>query len=516
MKANKYYKSRAAISLSLCLFAQNVYANKCEDAVSASSVLKGVGETSNTEIIHSGVMRYQFSFPINSQRKKIEIKFHYNINGIRLTSSLLSPSYISNVLKSVLDEMPEKLLSQVNRITINIIIVDPSQLQGGDYESLPHNGIIQFNPFRKDEVSTTSLKWEETRHFPVAGEMTLKIPISQYMFLNRNWSNVFSDLLADFIRNQIQHKLGHIIAYQRYGRLTPDQEWHNALLSDQRSVSEYGNINMAEDFAESIRLYLRTNAGLGYPETAKNYAHRFRILDEIMGIDFAQRRQISERNHLSEEQNREIDSLFKELGIDKDIYYIKDVVHGIPFENIEGHEELSRQLEEAERDSEEMRKMYVSLNSVDRDEIRRDLLKPSNNVATLTRLLAYKALALHRNEPLDFTSINASSTRELLILLIRFLIMQVFTDNTPQFIINTIHSLDTLSIFDIKDRFRILEYAIDTLEGKQKRGFLNDLNSEFEQAIHRRQSFNKELRETAHSIWKQKQELHSEVQNRID
>ena len=320
MKINKFYNFLVFItvmSLSFYLLTQKLYAgetdelngsDECGDVLSvvealSPPALKKVG-ASNSEIVAApmsnvpGVMKGIFSFLVNEQKQEIEIE--YKLDGD------IDKRFLSRVnfgfLGKVLDEMPAGPLSKVSKITV-VITKDP--------EILIHS-VRAFEITRPTSERKEILQLEETYYNPVAGDITLVIPYvfnmpplrdvllsfrraSSFLSFRRASSFYFSVLRLYLIGN-MQHKLGHVMAYHEYGRFEPDQEWHDAILADNRSVSKYGDKNPEEDFAEAMAVYLLTNAGLAHPDIVRQYAHRFEILDEIVGVSSFQRRIIAEGN----------------------------------------------------------------------------------------------------------------------------------------------------------------------------------------------------------------------------
>ena len=81
------------------------------------------------------------------------------------------------------------------------------------------------------------------------------------------------------------HELGHLVAVRHFGELDPGAEWSKAISKDNFIISNYGNSSRAEDFAESLALYIHTDGGVTDVEILEKLAHRFEILDGIMDID---------------------------------------------------------------------------------------------------------------------------------------------------------------------------------------------------------------------------------------
>lgn len=88
--------------------------------------------------------------------------------------------------------------------------------------------------------------------------------------------------LSDYV---MVHEFGHIFAHLKYGTHTPDSLWEEAMELDKYSVSSYANTNLAEDFAETVRVYFEVEKnGLKDPKW-KFYSHRFAELDRLFHND---------------------------------------------------------------------------------------------------------------------------------------------------------------------------------------------------------------------------------------
>ena len=487
MKVNKYYKFLVfitVISLSFCLFIQKLYAETSEAGacggalISVPLVLKPVGASNNTEMIETstivpGLMRGTFSFPLNQQKREIEIEYKFNgVDDERLLSRVGF-----QFLKEILDEMPAKFLSKVNRVTF--LITEEEQL-------IMNEEILKF--IEEEGRFKEQLELEEADYNPESNEITLVIPYHYSKYGDHFVDDVISmyvDSLYDHLIHRMQHKLGHVMAYHRYGQFTPDQEWQDAILRDNESVSTHGDTNMAEDFANTMALYLRTNAGLNRPEITRNYTHRFKILDEeVVGITSSERQRITERNRVLEERILEINGLLELLGI----------------VNSEG-----RMYEDKDQ------YMDMGIYEVSLKDMRADLLDNEIKIK-MVRKLAEKAFALHRNEPLDFTSLNTSSVRgwheerlprqenldftserEKLIRRLVWPGLLFIEDeaNIPQFITETIDLLDTLSTSEIERRLYIFNETLKAIEHDMEQ--MEDLDDEepyiiFERAFREVQS----------------------------
>ena len=461
MKVNRY-KSLVfitVISLNFYLSVKNAHAvdetNECGDILlDVPSVLKPVGLSNDTEIIETstidtpGVIKGIFSFPISAERKK-QIEIEYKVGDID------NMYFLSRVnpksLKNVFDAMPAVLMEKVDKITILFreVILQPGRMLIG---------------VSKEEES----QLEEAQHRPLTNEMTLVIPYFPQGDYDKsvNVTAFYSGILIPKMR----HQLGHFMTYHRYENVIPGQEWRDAILRDDKNLSSdvdvveaednehaLSDVDIAEDFANMMEIYLSTHGGLGHPNMTKGYASRFAILDEIVGLDIDQRAKIIERNIFIEGQFYEIDDLLKQLGILNN--------EGVVYEGI--NEDTPKEI--------------------------RDFLLGNPNSLRMMRRLADKALTLQNNGQLNFTSVEASSVRENLIRrlvwpgLFFIPISQSDEANTPQFITDTVDLLDTLSTSEIAHRLYIFNEAIKFIFIEQQVNNRSLLNQEsyiiFDRAI---------------------------------
>ena len=492
-----------ATSLSFCLFAQilhqNLHANEeevdeCAGALSIAlpSVLEGfdgsgirisdkdkkqlfagtenviINEITNESIGHPeftgpGYERYTISFFVDGQVKSIGLSIQKKDNYPYLNS-------LAGELVAVLRKVPRNLLGRVNKIAI--LLATP-EVELEKYNALFSAMFFRGHPLGREEQKKVSrmgiVKLNETYHSPTADEIIIRIPLpdeadKELIEGLDHYFNVFHRFIFISI---VEHQLGHIMAYHRYGGFTPDQEWHNAILADKASVSEYGDggiNNMAEDFAAAAALYLRTDRRLLHPDTEGRYTHRMKILDEIMGLNSSQRRQIEERN-------KEIDHLFRQLGLPKGLNEILNDMFNDMF--VDRHTSY-------EYDTDIIVLIIRGL----REEL---IVNPDTLI--MARTLANKALILHRNRPLDFTSTDESSVRENLIRTLAFHgLSHLPTEKDTSFIKDTIHSLDTLSTSEMEHRLHVFDQVF---KSRLDEGNVNSI----EQALRffNRHSFPQEL-----------------------
>jgi hypothetical protein len=89
-----------------------------------------------------------------------------------------------------------------------------------------------------------------------------------------------------YINRTMLHEHAHVIAGQIYNNksMLPDGTWQHAVQKDMQqggSVTGYAQVDSAEDFAETVALYLESDGGLLDPTLRERYPHRFEALDQI-------------------------------------------------------------------------------------------------------------------------------------------------------------------------------------------------------------------------------------------
>lgn len=82
---------------------------------------------------------------------------------------------------------------------------------------------------------------------------------------------------------ELRHELGHLVAEQEWSTTAPPPRWEEAMRIDGAFASDYALNSRAEDFAETVRVYLETDAGVRDPALRRRFLSRFRILDEMFG-----------------------------------------------------------------------------------------------------------------------------------------------------------------------------------------------------------------------------------------
>ena len=262
----------------------------------------------------------------------------------------------------------------------------------------------------------------------------------------------------------IWYGLGRIMALYN-GDTMPDQKWRDAALEDNVKVSEYGDTQMAkripiltnnirvfrdaktvESFAQAFMLYIKTNGGILYPQIARRYAHRFKILDEVVGVNPSEREGISEINRLFETQTND---LLKKLGL--------SAVRTAPTP------------EEGFLDA-------IHLNTHITEELM-SFWRTHPHHIEISKVLADKVQNLRENRSLDpnlFKKLLSQIQNH--ILFPRFWIED--NGEIPKFITETIYQLDIFSIEEIERRLRILEQLDDIFSDENREDYIT-----FEQAL---------------------------------
>ena len=78
------------------------------------------------------------------------------------------------------------------------------------------------------------------------------------------------------------HEYGHFLAKRVYGSTNLDYAYSQAAKADGTIVSDYGATEIAEDFAEAMRVYFVTDGGRTSPKLRDRLHNRFKIIDKIV------------------------------------------------------------------------------------------------------------------------------------------------------------------------------------------------------------------------------------------
>jgi hypothetical protein len=81
------------------------------------------------------------------------------------------------------------------------------------------------------------------------------------------------------------HETGHSIALKLWNSdYLPSIEWERAMSLDGRFVSGYAMTNKLEDFAETVKAYIKTDGGRLNPKLREIYSSRFMLLDRVFAV----------------------------------------------------------------------------------------------------------------------------------------------------------------------------------------------------------------------------------------
>ncbi|MEK7690653.1 MAG: hypothetical protein AAB425_06505 [Bdellovibrionota bacterium] len=80
------------------------------------------------------------------------------------------------------------------------------------------------------------------------------------------------------------HETGHQIVFRLRSRFTPGPQWRRAMVGDGGAVSSYATKDTGEDFAETVQVYLESDAGRLDPQLRVAFKHRFEYLDQIFSV----------------------------------------------------------------------------------------------------------------------------------------------------------------------------------------------------------------------------------------
>lgn len=108
---------------------------------------------------------------------------------------------------------------------------------------------------------------------------------------------VFARANAESVR-MTRHEFGHLVASLLSGSIEPPPKYIRRAERDRTDVSDYGNNNWAEDFAEGIEAYLRTNAGRLDLRLRADLQKRFTFFDDVFNERSPQSANESANEHL--------------------------------------------------------------------------------------------------------------------------------------------------------------------------------------------------------------------------
>ena len=193
--------------------------------------------------------------------------------------------------------------------------------------SLPESGLSQLHQLNRIEIEyRVPFSNQEDPFSNMLGNMSYDL-----MFFREEIGGDFEDTEITIFSNGIGirkdviwYGLGRIMALHNRDTIS-DQKWRDATLADDVGVSEYGDTEIAkrfpivindikvsrnaktvESFAEAFMFYVETNGGTLHPQIARKYAHRFKVLDEVIGVSPSEREEINEISHLFETQTNDL------------------------------------------------------------------------------------------------------------------------------------------------------------------------------------------------------------------
>lgn len=129
---------------------------------------------------------------------------------------------------------------------------------------------------------------------------------------------------SQLIRENLFHEFGHLVAKRCFDSVKPPADWIR-IAEKEAVVSSYADVSWAEDFAESVALYLMAKPGSTHESAREMYPLRFQYLDRLFA-----KRPPSLQNDLREwiTQNKELSTaLVFGVGVAGGtavVYYYKD------------------------------------------------------------------------------------------------------------------------------------------------------------------------------------------------
>jgi hypothetical protein len=100
----------------------------------------------------------------------------------------------------------------------------------------------------------------------------------------------FWDRTRDRFAQFFHHEWGHEVALIGFEQFSPGEIalYRRAVIEDYTrsgvgASSRYGQVDLAEDFAEAYELWVNTQRGIDDPQVRIRYQSRFRLLDQLMG-----------------------------------------------------------------------------------------------------------------------------------------------------------------------------------------------------------------------------------------
>ena len=220
------------------------------------------------QILFTGGWIYEYPISINGSTKKITLSIRkYN------ETDQVSRTIVLERLTKVLSELPKSLLSKIDEV----VVIDRHIGRLVTSINVTNMKVISI-------INITSINDESPNFF----HFTI---LSMSGIYNKS-----SEYDHNYLLSEIRQILERFIVFLKYKHTNMPEappKWHDAILADNRNISNDNDKSIKKDFIETIELYLETDGGLKKPSMAFTYRHRFEILDEIMGVDSSFRREIN-------------------------------------------------------------------------------------------------------------------------------------------------------------------------------------------------------------------------------
>lgn len=230
----------------------------------------------------------------------------YNYSVIKFDAERYYPNLIS------------KLPSAISLILIGLHRIEIVIPKNSDYVSSADRLIetIIKLPFNKIEaLNTVRINTKENRDDHLWREKYKNFTGSAASAMGGEL-DIFPIVLDEFINRTnealriTRHEFGHLIASEIFGLTTPTNQYIEKAQQDPYSVSEYGKNSWAEDFAEGIELYIRTNAAILNQDLRNNLLNRFNFFDDIFNYRVPQ----SLQTNLQQTKRKPIEVVVSVLG----------------------------------------------------------------------------------------------------------------------------------------------------------------------------------------------------------
>lgn len=213
----------------------------------------------SVKVLEGPVAIRRKSEPWNALRYRVEILL---ANGA---------THKVDIITTTKNSSPHDLLQVMTKVPSEFLLSADSYIFHD--ERNPHDAL--WKALYKDFTTTQATGGID----PATGKRTIDIyPID---VPKRDRTGVYR---REVLLEILHHELGHTFAAAKFGSTEPPIHWREAIELDGNDVSEYGKTNAMEDFAECIRLYIETDAGITSPETRAKYPNRFALMDLYIGL----------------------------------------------------------------------------------------------------------------------------------------------------------------------------------------------------------------------------------------